>query len=291
MVSQNSLTYEEIIRRFLDWAHGKPDIRAAIVIGSRARADHPADVWSDLDLVVICEDPSPYFADATWLRNFGAVHCTFLERQAVGEGVERRALYEGCLDVDFAFIPTAWLQQALNGTLPPEVAAIFLRGYRFILDKDNLSGLIDPAKLAKPAVQPPSEHEFLNVCRDYWYHAVWTMKKLSRGEIWMATLCLNSHMAVRLLQMLEWHSHAVNGVQYDTWHGGRFLDQWADPRAVKSLGWSFAHYGTHDIQRALLAQMDLFRWVAREAAERMHYPYPASEDEYCAGWVKASLLP
>jgi hypothetical protein len=25
------------------------DIRAAFIIGSRARADHPADEWSDLD--------------------------------------------------------------------------------------------------------------------------------------------------------------------------------------------------------------------------------------------------
>jgi hypothetical protein len=32
-------------------------IRAVGLVGSRARLDHPADEWSDLDLVLVATDP------------------------------------------------------------------------------------------------------------------------------------------------------------------------------------------------------------------------------------------
>jgi predicted nucleotidyltransferase len=34
-------------------------IRAAVVIGSRARVDHPADEWSDLDVLIFALIQSP----------------------------------------------------------------------------------------------------------------------------------------------------------------------------------------------------------------------------------------
>lgn len=52
--------YEQIIDRFVAWARTRPDIHAAIVVGSRARTDRPADEWSDLDIVVFATDPSPF---------------------------------------------------------------------------------------------------------------------------------------------------------------------------------------------------------------------------------------
>jgi hypothetical protein len=35
--------YEPLIERFVEWARPRKDIRAAIMIGSRARAERPAD--------------------------------------------------------------------------------------------------------------------------------------------------------------------------------------------------------------------------------------------------------
>lgn len=34
------------------WAGGRADVRAVVVVGSRARSLHPADAWSDLDLIL-----------------------------------------------------------------------------------------------------------------------------------------------------------------------------------------------------------------------------------------------
>jgi hypothetical protein len=40
--------------------------RAALVVGSRARTDHPADRWSDLDLLLFTTAPDAYAADDPW---------------------------------------------------------------------------------------------------------------------------------------------------------------------------------------------------------------------------------
>ena len=37
------LTYDIILQNFLAWTEYETDLRAALIIGSRARTDHPAD--------------------------------------------------------------------------------------------------------------------------------------------------------------------------------------------------------------------------------------------------------
>jgi aminoglycoside 6-adenylyltransferase len=62
------LTYERIIGPFLIWAKTQQDLRAAIILGSRATVDPPADAFSDLDLTLITTDPDRYLRDAGWLE-------------------------------------------------------------------------------------------------------------------------------------------------------------------------------------------------------------------------------
>jgi len=92
-----------------------------------------------------------------------------------------------------------------------------------------------------------------------------------------------------LQQMLEWHAHAVHGAAHDTWMRGRFLEEWADPRAVAQLATVFAHYDRQDIARALWATMELFRWLAVETAQRWQYTYPTSSDHAVSDLVRSLL--
>jgi len=127
----DSNSYEQLIERFTAWAGQEENVRAAIIIGSRARTDHPADEWSDLDIIVLARAPAVYWQTSAWLT-------------AVG---------------------TPWLR-----------------------------------------------------CR--------------------------------------------------------FLEEWADPRAITVLSTTFAHYDEEDVWQALLATMDLFAWLERETAVALHATYP-----------------
>jgi aminoglycoside 6-adenylyltransferase len=286
---QTPLTYDQIIERFIAWAQNQADIRAVVVIGSRARSVRQADQWSDLDLLVVTTDPARYLSNTDWLLPIGQPWVTFVERLTIDEGSERRVLFEGCLDVDFAFDPVDRIRRMAAEGWPPEFAGILGRGFRVILDKDGLSQLLNQNAFAQPAPCPPTADEFVNLCNDFWYHVVWTIKKLHRGELWTAKSCADSYLSGRLLRMLEWHARAMHGPDYDTWHNGRFLEAWADPKALEAVRRSFAHYDATDIRRALLEKTNLFRWVAQETAERLHYPYPSGAEHWVTAWAQDSL--
>jgi aminoglycoside 6-adenylyltransferase len=270
-------SYDDLIARFLAWAREQDDLRGVLMLGSRARTDRPSDEWSDLDLVLLTTEPQRYLNDDAWLRRIGAPVLTFLERTGTGEGTERRALFAGNLDVDFVPLPVAIIEQVIAEGWPPDMRAVVSRGMRVLQDKDGLSGRLPPASADEPAAKP-TQAEFAQVVADFWYHVLWTAKKLRRGELWTAHNCCDSYLKWLVLPMIEWHAHATRGPDVDTWHKGRFLEQWADPRALDGLRSAFAHHDTADVRRALVATMDLFRWLARETAEALGYAYPDEAD-------------
>jgi predicted nucleotidyltransferase len=65
----------EQIRDFLDafvsWASAQPDIHAIGLVGSYARAVARDD--SDIDLVVLTEQPQKYLAETVWIEEFGQI--------------------------------------------------------------------------------------------------------------------------------------------------------------------------------------------------------------------------
>ena len=287
--------YEQLVERFVRWAETCSDIRAAVVIGSRARVNHPADEWADLDIMVITTNPERYILTSDWIENVGNPLLTFVEPTSTGDDMERRVLFKGMLDVDFAIIPKRRAQQLLQGGVPPETAAqisnVFGRGMRVILDKDGMAAKLRKtiSSIETTTPRPPTQHEFLEVVNDFIYHAVFTTKHLQRGELWWTVTCLDCYMQRLLLRMIEWHARVTHCWNYDTWFRGRFLEEWAHPQALKELRSAFAHYDEEDVKRALLAAMELFRWMAMETAEKLGYSYPTKADNQVTKWIRTCL--
>jgi aminoglycoside 6-adenylyltransferase len=289
-MDEKALAYEELLGKFVKWVQKEDNIRAVFIIGSRARTDHSADEWSDLDVCIIANDPEPYLATTEWLKNTGNYWITFIETTATGGGLERRVLFEGGLDIDFVLIRFADFQQLIGlETLPPEYTDIIGRGMRVVIDKNNIFARFQGAKIEPLKHSPPAEPEFLNVVSDFWYHAVWTTKKLRRGELWCAKGCCDAYMKDLLLLIMEWHAQAMRGKGADTWMRGRFLEEWADCRAVEKLPKIFARYNKEEIGQAMLATMELFRWLAIETAQKWGYTYPASGDKAATELVEDLL--
>ena len=264
-----------------EWAAEEDNIRAVAIVGSRARVDVPADEWSDLDVVLIAQDPSTILARDDWARAFGPLKLTFLEPTALRNGWERRVLYEDGTDVDFSVVP-------LEVTDAADAIGVAARGIRILLDKDGeltrrFSGLGQP-----PPPAPPDQDALRELASDFFYHAVWAARKLRRGEVFTAKRCSDGYLDWLLVRILEWHARAQDP-SVDTWHTGRFLERWADARAVAELGETYARYDAADVRRALFARMDFFRRYARETAKLLDLAYPADEDEFATNLVEQIL--
>lgn len=170
---------EELLQKFLDWARTQPDIFAVLNQGSRARIDHPADEWADLDLIIFTTNKEKYLDNSDRLENIGKTIVTHLEKNAVGNEFERRAIFEGGVDVDFSIIPNEQLEENTEHPSPQDLDMI-RRGVRVLIDRTgtiqaNLSKL---SNTAKPIHSPPSRREFDQLVNDFLYHVYWTAKKL-----------------------------------------------------------------------------------------------------------------
>ena len=289
--SESNALYEELITQFTVWASPRTDVRAAFIIGSRARTEYPADEWADLDIIIVTTDPDYYIENSEWVQNIGTPLLTFEEPTATGDNKERRVLFEGMLDVDFAIVPEEKVE--FLHKMPPEAAAQLAdtvgRGIRVLFDKDGITEKVLTSIPSEVVYHPPTEKEYHELVSDFLYHCVWTVKHLRRGELWWSKSCCDSYLKRLLLTMVEWHSRAVHGPEYDTWFRGRFLEKWADPRVLKELREAFAYYDEKDVKRALMKSMGLFRWLAMETGEILSYPYLTEADKRVTLWVESQL--
>jgi aminoglycoside 6-adenylyltransferase len=247
-----------------DWARARDDVRAALVVGSQVRAEAPADRWSDLDVVLFVDDPGRLAEDDSWVTEFGTPVLTFLEATGFGARMERRVLYETGEDVDFPMLEASqWRELAAT----PEARLLLARGHRVLYDELELEAELEKV-IAPPPPAIPDDAALRELASDFWYHALWTARKLRRGEVFTALDCLDGYLKARLVTLLEWHARAVDPT-VDTWHGGRFLERWADPGALAALELAYAHYELRDVVRALWATIDLWQAVEEETARRL----------------------
>ena len=296
---------EALERRLVSWAEGRRDIRMMVVVGSRARLEHPADEWSDLDIGFTTTSPAAYLTTMEWLNEIGDVWVAYADPH----GVTRHVLFAGGFDAGIAPLPhrAVWaltrvlklrarlpilfrvLPRRVRATIDrqvDEVAAYSRRGFRLLLDKDGLGASALELARGSVAASLPSAEEFRAAVNEFWFLTVWNAKHLRRGELWAAkTMACDGRMKTLLLQMIEWHAHATNGEDYDTWENGRHLEDWADPRVLDDLRATFARYDNDDVWRASRATRSLFRTIATETAQRLDQPYPSSVDAHVSDWL------
>jgi aminoglycoside 6-adenylyltransferase len=216
-------------------------------------------------VILLVDDPEPYAEDESWVAEFGNPVLTFLEPTAVGDQRERRVLYEDGEDVDLPLIPVAALERIDRSE---DVPSLLARGYRVLVDKIGLSErLPEVAATARPP-DLPTQRQFTELASDFWFHGLWTARKLRRGEILTAQGSLVRLLLSNTVTLLGWHARALDP-SADTWHGTRFVERWADPGVLAALESAFPRYDVRDVARALWATIDLWQGLEEETARRL----------------------
>lgn len=281
MLAQSKNFYRQFEENFISWAKKTDDIRAAFVVGSRARVDHPADEWSDLDIILFANNHETYLSTTDWLEKMGDIWASFIYQTVSGEP-ERLTLFKGGFQVDIVFHTNNELARLVKERSTP---SSFYRGVRVLIDKDSVSHYIIPASFKLKTSSEITEEAFVEVINMFWFAAIYIAKQILRGELWVAKTRENDLRAL-LLQMIEWHAKALHGEDYDVWYAGRFLDEWVDQTTLKELKNTFGHYEKRDSYTALLATMNLFRRLSQEVAARKQLRYPTETDQTITGWIK-----
>jgi hypothetical protein len=122
----------------------------------------------------------------------------------------------------------------------------------------------------------PSEAEFSKVVNAFLVEAVIIARFIQRGDLWRAQYWFEYDLRRRLLRVIEWQAQTQGR---DVWFIGRFMEQWADERALAALPQSFALMERDSMQAAMQAMFDLMKLMGIEAAERLGYTYPTAEHD------------
>ena len=296
---------ERILAKLVAWGAARPDLRAIAVVGSRARADHPADAWSDLDVIVMARRPRRYRSGSDWLAEIETPWLAVREPTVIGGQEIFLVTFEGGTKVDLVVVSSVAFSLAARAiealkrhpavlTLLPKLARdrltalsdVLNRGFRLVLDKDRLAERLGAGGLATPPPRSPSQEEFLHLVRLFLNEQVWVALKMRRGELFVAKTLGESRTMALLLRMIEWHTQVTTDAWSPLFERGRFLEEWAPPTVIEGLRAAFPHYDAAEIWRSRLAGLDLFRRLAQETGARLGYADPTELEETVMTWVR-----
>ncbi|MEJ2239651.1 MAG: aminoglycoside 6-adenylyltransferase [Gemmatimonadales bacterium] len=296
---------ERILSKTVSWGAGRDDLRAIAVVGSHARSDHPADPWSDLDLIFMARQPKRYLDQADWVAEIETPWLAVLEPTVVGGERIFHITFAGGTKVDLVVVSSLAFSLAgralatlrrhpsLLALLPSGIrfrlttlSELLDRGFRFILDKDRIAARLRSGDLALAPRKPPSEDEFLHLVKRFLNEQLAFALKMRRGEFFVAKTQGESRLTDLLLRMIEWHTQVTSDRWSPVFERGRFLEEWAPPFVIERLSGTFASYDPAQIWRARLEALDLFRSLAEETAGRLGYVYPKQLEDTVMTWVR-----
>ncbi len=106
----DTMDVSNFLQSLTAWVEARSDILALAVVGSHARGSARLD--SDLDLVMLCEQPEILADDPSWVERFGPVRTASRERW--GRMRAWRVFYDTGLEVEFGLNPLDWADVPLD---------------------------------------------------------------------------------------------------------------------------------------------------------------------------------
>lgn len=126
------------LRRFLDgisqWAKSQPDMVGVALVGSHTRGT--ATDASDIDLVLLTDQPRRYLENAEWTGRFGEVQR--LQVEDWGMVTSLRVWYAAGPEVEFGFRTPAWATPPIDQGTQQVIAG----GLHILWDRDRLLGAV-----------------------------------------------------------------------------------------------------------------------------------------------------
>jgi predicted nucleotidyltransferase len=118
------------------WATAQTSIQGAALVGSHAR--NAATGTSDVDLVILADDPQTFFSDRGWVETFGTVIDQNIEHY--GKLVSLRVHYEQGIEVEFGFADPSWAAAPLD----PGTREVMAGGIKVLFDRGGVMREVRP---------------------------------------------------------------------------------------------------------------------------------------------------
>jgi aminoglycoside 6-adenylyltransferase len=268
---------DRILSKLVAWGNADPNVRGLVLVGSRARNELTDDL-ADIDVQVYALSDEPYVRDDVWLSRFAPVWvCIHDGYWQDGVRVPTRlVIFDQGVKVDFAFYTAAAMTDIGKDDRPHKV----------LLDKDHAAAGIDGKRSGElPPAGLPTEVEFTDGVKEFWFEAYHVAKYLSRGELWLAK---SRDFATKqlLLRIVEWNALHARLWDRNAHEEGKNMQSWVSREVWTDLHGAFARFDAADSWSALIATNQLFRRIALETAAALGFVYPAEVDRNISRFIE-----
>jgi enterochelin esterase-like enzyme/predicted nucleotidyltransferase len=152
---------EALVQDLRTWGAADPNIIGIAIVGSRARGTAKRE--SDIDVVVVAAQPSQYFSQTDWMRQFGILGHSADEDWGLVRS--RRVQYTDGKEIEFEFADERWTRVS---PVDPGTSEVVRNGLRVVYDPKRLLRLVSIA--AEP--EAPQRDTIKSSCgryeRDVW---------------------------------------------------------------------------------------------------------------------------
>jgi len=133
---------QNLLKKIKNWAHKNNDLDSLLLVGSYARNEVHQD--SDIDLVLIFNDPKKYINNLDWIKEFGEIERYEIEHW--GRVTSIRAWYKSGIEVEFGITSAEWAETPVDsGTF-----RVVSDGSKILVDKSKkLKQLLSEVKKSK----------------------------------------------------------------------------------------------------------------------------------------------
>ena len=118
----------QFLKYISQWASIQSDIQAIALVGSHASGT--ATGTSDVDLVIITDDPNQYLHNLLWTERFGTVHKQQVEKYGLVTSI--RVWYDNGLEVEYGITDEGWaavpLDKGTHQVIADGMRILFERG-------------------------------------------------------------------------------------------------------------------------------------------------------------------
>lgn len=275
----------DVLEMLSAWGQAREAVRAVLLTSSRSTPAAPVDPLSDYDVIYFVTDITPFYADDSWLHDFGPLLVVYRDPLSPWHGFEKFARitqYEQ-VKIDFTICPVAVLEAIINaaregGRLEEDLDL----GYQVLVDKDGLAAQLPPPTYQAYILAPPGAAAYGEVVELFYHEATYCAKNLWRKDLLPVKYFLDYAMKQSHLRcMLEWRMEIDHGWAVKTGVLGRGLLRRLPSELGDALAATYTGPDLADNWAAFYRTIDLFQRVASEVGEQLGFAFPEDLHRRC----------
>lgn len=121
---------EKFLEEFAKWTEEQPEMQAVALVGSYA--NHTATDRSDVDLIILADEPNHFLQNTEWIGQFGVVEKQQLEDYDRVTSI--RVWYQDGHEIEYGISSLDWATAPLDAGSRKVIAD----GLRILFDRDQL---------------------------------------------------------------------------------------------------------------------------------------------------------